>query len=329
MADLIKYRIWCETEEAYVYTDFRESVPTVCPNNNGHTIGAYTQYEKRLDNSFKIVHEDDTPVDSDRPLETYENINPRDMWDKVMIHSTPRPPDCDTYITSRGDDRSTAYTTHTYGTGTKLYWSESVIDEYVLYVDFNMEENKTFLHNGWLTCSGADADEVTCEVTNEVTTTGASTDTAFSLYGGYMIVPAASAYGEGEGVGTLTVDGNSTIPTTTTGFKFVQCLTSQKTGIKTPGWWNAEWDTTEKEWKNITPALAGDGDYNLFSVALTLDRFCNHLVLLDSGHTYYLHSMDTAQLGIGMRLKFHLDVYGTPHAVKLAINLYMHREKTI
>jgi len=34
-----KYRIWCETESAHVYV-WAEAEPTVCPNNNGHTIDA-------------------------------------------------------------------------------------------------------------------------------------------------------------------------------------------------------------------------------------------------------------------------------------------------
>jgi hypothetical protein len=32
-----KYRIWCETEQAYVY-EWADTVPTECPNDAGHTI---------------------------------------------------------------------------------------------------------------------------------------------------------------------------------------------------------------------------------------------------------------------------------------------------
>ena len=34
---LNRYRIWCSTENAYVY-EWAETEPTDCPNNNGHTI---------------------------------------------------------------------------------------------------------------------------------------------------------------------------------------------------------------------------------------------------------------------------------------------------
>jgi len=38
MTTLNKYQLYCETEEATVQTDYRSAVPTVCPNNNAHTI---------------------------------------------------------------------------------------------------------------------------------------------------------------------------------------------------------------------------------------------------------------------------------------------------
>ena len=38
MADKFIYRIWCETESAYVETTWASDAPTECPNNAGHTI---------------------------------------------------------------------------------------------------------------------------------------------------------------------------------------------------------------------------------------------------------------------------------------------------
>jgi hypothetical protein len=37
---LSKYELFCITENKSVQTDYRDSVPTVCPNNNTHTIDA-------------------------------------------------------------------------------------------------------------------------------------------------------------------------------------------------------------------------------------------------------------------------------------------------
>jgi|GEM_PF-2366486 len=36
--ELCKYRLYCVTEAEQVYTDYRDSVPTVCPHNEAHTI---------------------------------------------------------------------------------------------------------------------------------------------------------------------------------------------------------------------------------------------------------------------------------------------------
>ena len=34
------FRVWCETEAAYVLTDWTDDKPTECPNNPAHTITA-------------------------------------------------------------------------------------------------------------------------------------------------------------------------------------------------------------------------------------------------------------------------------------------------
>lgn len=39
MTEVNKYRVWCDTESAYVYT-WDTVEPTTCPNNNGHTINS-------------------------------------------------------------------------------------------------------------------------------------------------------------------------------------------------------------------------------------------------------------------------------------------------
>lgn len=40
--ELTQYRLYCNTEAAWVQTDYRDSVPTVCPNNNTHSIDTGT-----------------------------------------------------------------------------------------------------------------------------------------------------------------------------------------------------------------------------------------------------------------------------------------------
>ena len=55
MSDLYKYRIYCETESTYAYI-WAETEPTVCPNNNTHTIdsGSITIIEQQLDDELRM-----------------------------------------------------------------------------------------------------------------------------------------------------------------------------------------------------------------------------------------------------------------------------------
>lgn len=54
-----RYRMYCETESSYVYV-WSDSVPSVCPNNNTHTVTAnsVTVVNRVSENSVKIEEED-------------------------------------------------------------------------------------------------------------------------------------------------------------------------------------------------------------------------------------------------------------------------------
>ncbi len=66
MKKLLKYRIYCITESAYVYT-WKETTPTVCPNNNSHTIDSNTisQLDKIQENRIEILEEQPTAEATD------------------------------------------------------------------------------------------------------------------------------------------------------------------------------------------------------------------------------------------------------------------------
>jgi hypothetical protein len=96
MSDLYKYRLYCSTEDEYVNT-WREDIPTVCPNNNTHTI---------ISGSIVIVdsHLDEGPTMGDgRPL----------------VRADTRPLETQTYFTMAGDTASGI------GDGTVLRWDFS------------------------------------------------------------------------------------------------------------------------------------------------------------------------------------------------------------
>ena len=69
MPDLYKYKLYCNTESAWV-TTWRETIPTVCPNNEGHTIvsGSIAIIDKKLaeaptmDDGRPIVRADTRPL---------------------------------------------------------------------------------------------------------------------------------------------------------------------------------------------------------------------------------------------------------------------------
>ena len=80
--DLNKYRLYCNTEQQNVETDYRESVPAVCPNNSEHSIDT---------NSIAII-------------DTVSDVPPVDPSGKERTHQTSRPLGMDTYFTGAGDD---------------------------------------------------------------------------------------------------------------------------------------------------------------------------------------------------------------------------------
>ena len=55
-----QYRVWCSTDSKWVYTDYRESAPTACPENNGHAIDtSKTAIVDSLTVDFEKRREDD------------------------------------------------------------------------------------------------------------------------------------------------------------------------------------------------------------------------------------------------------------------------------
>lgn len=43
--NLTKYRVYCTTDNKFVETDYREQLPTVCPENNTHSISTIQEID--------------------------------------------------------------------------------------------------------------------------------------------------------------------------------------------------------------------------------------------------------------------------------------------
>jgi hypothetical protein len=367
---LDKYRLFCVTENCNVETDYRESVPTVCPNNNSHTID----------------------TDSITVIASQTTENPRDKTGKERMQETCRPLGHDTYFTGQGDDVSDVTktgdghdndqmfcidhiadldityvaraanvapikvaTAHGLRVGDKvdvdcnddnynaeiavilsvpdsttLTFSNTGDDEnekaatghvvgrvHYLYLDFNIIANRTWLHEGYITWKDALFDSVSLEIVPIVTPilTG-QTGKYFNLYGGYLVVPAA-------GDGTIDVASDITDPRG--GLIYMPNDDQDNPPV---AFWNADWDSSTKKFKNITAAPLGNGRYNMFAVEVALNRFVNRVPLLYNGFQM-LQSADSAELGQGMRLKATAQTWGADHVWKCACALTMHRAKTV
>lgn len=184
-----------------------------------------------------------------------------------------------------------------------------------LYIDCNMVNNATFVHEGYLTWSNANFDYVTLEIVPRTTAYTSGTNTNYNLYGGYLIIPAA-------GNGTIQVTADLSVPNN--GLVYIP---NGDLGTVPVAYWDATWNSVSSQYTNIAPNATASGRYNMFGAEVTLKRFANKLTLLCDGFIM-LQSADTAQIGHGMRLKATAVTYGTDHPWKFSCLFTMHRQKT-
>jgi len=362
--ELKKYRLYCNTEAANVETDYREEAPTVCPNNNEHSI-----------NSESIV-----------AIGTVTDEDPRDSSNKMRIHETSRPLGLETYFTGQADDISditkkgggddfiiehiadisithvsrasniatikcdketklrvgdivvidcadnaydvetavvlsmpgtTSFTVSNTGddesekssSGSVFIWKQHC------YLDFNIIENETWIHEGYIIWRDAEFDSITLEMVPILTPYSAGENTYYNLYGGYLIVPAA-------GDGTIQPTNDMTDPRD--GLIYIP---DTDLGVPPVAYWDADWNSTSKAFENIAANAQAQGRYNMFTSEIVFGRFVNHVHLLGWGFEM-LQSADTARIGQGMRLKATAETHGEDHAWKVSCALTMHREDT-
>ena len=240
----------------------------------------------------------------------------RDRSGKLRVHQTSRKLGLRIMWTGVGDDPTDVTKV---GGGTPLtIVSSSGTTTTTSYIDFNIVENETWMHEGYMTWYSADFDTLSVEVVPRTVSVGTSSGTNYNLYGGYMVIPAA-------GDGTISL--NSDITTHSGGLIYMpnNDLDEQPTAF-----WDAEWDSTTKEYKNITPAPYGNGRYNMFSYEIVFARFLNKIPLLSKGFIA-LNSSDTDALGQGMRLRLTSNTNQgvDPHDWYVAFMMCLHRDRSI
>jgi hypothetical protein len=187
------------------------------------------------------------------------------------------------------------------------------------YIDFNIAENETWLHEGYLTWYNCHFDKLTLKLVPRVTGTTVTSGTNYALYGGYLVVPTFP--------GTGTIDITSDITSPTGGLVY---MPDDDLGNAPTAFWNADWNSTTKEYENISAAPNGDGRYNMFAVEVTLAEFISQIPFLDHGFIA-MNSSDTDQIGQGMRLKMVLEpgTHFVEEIVGVACIICLHRERSV
>jgi hypothetical protein len=264
-----------------------------------------------------VAHDGESLPDDATNVDLADEL--RDRSGKLRVHQTSRALGTGTCWTGVGDDPSDP---HAIGGGEPFAFEHNTASgtaTLTKYIDFNCVNNETWLHEGYITWRNAHFDALTLEMVPRVTTYTASSDTYYNLYGGYMVIPAA-----GDGTIELTSD----ITQHDGGLVY---MPDDDLGEAPTAFWNADWNTSTKEYENISAAPYGDGRYNMFTVEICLARFLNTAPFLASGFIV-LNSSDTDQMGHGMRLKMIFDVvdhHEVEEMVGIACIMCLHRDKSV
>lgn len=235
---------------------------------------------------------------------------------KLEVHESSRVRGTTTYFTGAGDNINDITDV---GNGSLFILGHRVGDSFEqnLYIDFNIVENETWIHEGYVIWNRAQFDTISFTIVPIVTSTTVTSGTFYNLYDGYLIVPAA-------GDGTIQVTSDITDPRG--GLVYIPIGEDGTRAI--PAFWNADWNTTTKKFENITAAPEGNGEYNMFSVEAPLGKFVNRLPLLNQGFQR-MQSADSDQLGQGMRLRATLYTNPPDHDWEMACMLTLHRARTV
>lgn len=181
-----------------------------------------------------------------------------------------------------------------------------------IYADFNTIINTTYLHEGFLAWYQARNDRVSFELVPKTTPYTVQAGTAFMLYGGYLVIPVPAGYGN------VSVNINDMV--------LVQCVANEF-GNKPAGYWNATFNSSTKLFENITPALDGKGNFNIFGAEVVLGRFASRVSLLGDSSIPFM-STDVTQLGHNMRVKIVEETVGADHEWYWSLTLSIYRSKT-
>jgi len=240
----------------------------------------------------------------------------RDRSGKLRVHQTSRKIGTKTYWTGYGDDLSDV--TDVGGGDQKLLLRHTISGSLteIIYVDFNICLNETWIHEGLINWENCKGDSITLEMVSRATGVAPGTNTNYNLYGGYIVIPAA-------GDGTIEVTSDITSPIGGLVYMPNNDLDEPPTAF-----WNADFNSSTGLYESISPAPYGDGRYNMFAGEIIFARFTNRILLLNSGFMP-LSCSDTDELGNGFRLKMtgETNIDQGDHEWSVAATIVFHRNR--
>lgn len=274
---------------------------------------------EHLDISFKAMISSNEKALLDDIVATHvatptpEIGEPFNVDGRPITHSTPRRFGLTTYFT--GGDDSQSHPSAIGGGNNNSFIHHRIGDTpyQTAYLNFNTIVNDTQAHAGFLSWSGARGDRITADVVPQVTQVSPGVNTYFNLYGGFLVIPAA-----GDGV----IDVN---PLTA---KLVEVPLNEKGLRSGAGYWNADYNTATGQFENMTPALMGDGRFNIFAYEVPMQRFINNVPLVGEGNIY-LTSHDASLIGHNSSIKLTATTVGDDHEWMVSAFLSLFRKYTI
>lgn len=260
---------------------------------------------------------EDDYVDYD-PVKLVDTDLPVDPSGKLRVHQTSRKLGTKICWTGRGDDTSDITKV---GGGEVLFFHHAIGESMPLikYIDFNISENETWLHEGYMTWKDCVADTLTVQIVPRTVTVSGVVGGDKTVYGGYIVLPTASGSGDVEVVSDLTQPHGGLV-----------YMPDSDLGESPIAYWDADWNSTTKKYENIRPNYTGSGRYNILTYEVVLAEFVREIPLLASG-SLHLKSSDAENIGQGFRLKMIADNNDSvdDHDWYVVCILCLHRENTV
>jgi hypothetical protein len=252
-----------------------------------------------IDLEQNAIDEDDFVINYKTIADTHLSYEkPKTNDNRDYVYTTARPVNTHTIFVSEGDDLSD-YRNIGGGSSIELVHNIGESTTHNLYIDFNVIDNPTYIHEGYISFEGCTRDRLSFHFVPRLTSFVASQNTNFNLYGGYLIVPTA---------------GNGNIQITET--PNLVCVGTDSNGNNNPGFWDADFNYQTGVFDNLRPNIYGQGAYNIFGSEIIAYRMLQRLILKDSttkGGEKHLTTDEQGQILHGYRMKCIFEVTGTDH----------------